>query len=364
MGTMTIPAAPEAITAEWLTAALREGGVIGDAKVASIDTEIVGAGVGFIGQLARVRLTYDVPEANAPSSLIAKFPIIDPSSRAIGNLFRLYEREVRFYEEIGTDAGLCAPRRYFSHADVDGDQYILLIEDMARARLGNDLEGCSIEQAELVVRSAAAFHARWWQSEALLKLAWMPFINDPVYQSAEHTYQQTWPLFLNSYGGRVSARVRKHGEALQNRVIALLDVLVQEPLTMSHGDYRADNMFFGPGAQELTLCDWQISSKCNPAFDIAYFLSMSVAADLRKAEEMRLLRLWHDGLAEGGVRGYGWDQALRDYRLGVLFSWIYVVISIGSLDAANERGMALFDTIFERRQHAFEELDVGELLPK
>jgi hypothetical protein len=364
MGTMTVPAAPEALTPEWLTSALREGGIIRSSSVTSAATEIVGAGVGFIGQLARVRLTYDTPEANAPASLVAKFPIIDPSSRAIGNLFRFYEREVRFYEEIGADAGLKAPACYYSHADVPGDEYIILLEDMGAAQCGNDLQGCTLGQAELVVRHAAAFHARWWQSEALLNLSWMPFINDPVYQSAEHSYQQTWPLFLNSYGDRVSPGVRKHGEALQHRVIALLDVLAQEPRTMSHGDYRADNMFFGPGADTLTLCDWQIASKCNPAFDLAYFLSMSVPPDLRKAEEMRLLHLWHDGLADGGVRGYGWEQALRDYRLGVLFSWIYVVISIGSLDPANERGMALFDAIFERRQHAFEDLDAGELLPK
>jgi hypothetical protein len=360
----TIPAAPEDIKAEWLTDALREGGVIGGARVTDIETEIVGAGTGFIGQLARVRLTYDRPEAGAPASLIAKFPTLDPGGREIGNLFRFYEREIRFYEEIGGNCGLKAPRRYFSHADVPGDQYILALQDLADARGGNDLEGCTLADAELVVRSAASFHARWWQRDELLKLTWMPFINDPVYQSAEHSYQQTWPLFLNMYGERLSPRLRQTGESFQHRVIALLEVLAQPPRTMSHGDYRADNMFFGPGTQELTLCDWQIASKCNAAFDIAYFLSMSIAPEMRRAEEMRLLRLWHEALLEHGVRDYAWEQALHDYRLGVLFSWVYVVIAIGSLDPANERGMALFDTIFERRRCAFEELDAGELLPR
>jgi hypothetical protein len=365
MSTLTVPAAPEAITPDWMTAALRESGVISTSRVTSIETEIVGAGVGFIGQLARVALTYDAREASAPASLIAKFPTLDPGGRQIGNLFRFYEREVRFYEEIGPDCGLCAPQRYFSHADVSGDQYILLLQDMdaAGAHVGNDLQGCTIEEAELVVRNAAAFHARWWQRDELLRLAWMPFINDPVYQSAEHSYQQTWPVFLGMYGDRLSARLRKDGEAMQTRVIALLELLRQPPLTMSHGDYRADNMFFGPAAGDLTLCDWQIASKCRGAFDIAYFLSMSIAPELRAREEMRLLRLWRDGLIEHGVPDYSWEQAQHDYRLGVLFSWLYVVIAIGSLDPANERGLALFNAIFERRRAAFEDLDAGKLLP-
>jgi len=362
---MTIPAAPEAITAEWLTGALREGGVIGDAKVASIETEIVGAGVGFIGQLARVCVTYDRPEqgAPAPASLIAKFPTLDPGGRAIGNLFRFYEREIRFYEEIGSDCGLRAPARYFSHADVPGDQYILLIEDMARARLGNDLEACTLADAELVVRSAATFHARWWESPSLDALAWMPDINDPVQQSAQPSYQQAWPVFLSMYGDRLSPGLRTTGEALQHQIVATLDKLAAGHRTISHGDYRADNMFFGPQDGRLTLCDWQISTRGRGAFDIAYFLSMSVTADARKREEMRLLRLWHDTLTGYGVRGYSWDEALRDYRLAMLFCWVYVVISIGSLDPANERGMALFNAIFERRAAALEDLDAGELMP-
>ena len=363
MGTMTVPAAPEAITPEWLTGALREGGVIRDAKVASIETEIVGAGVGFLGQLARVGITYDRAGAG-PASLIAKFPTLDPGGRAIGNLFRFYEREIRFYQEIGSDCGLRAPALYFGHADVPGDQYVLLIEDMAAARLGNDLEGCALAEAELVVRSAATFHARWWKSQALEALAWMPDINDPVQQSAQPSYQQAWPVFLNQYGDRLSPGLRATGEALQSQIIATLGQLAAGHRTISHGDYRADNMFFGPQDGRLTLCDWQISTKGRGAFDIAYFLSMSISAHARKREEMRLLHLWHDTLVEHGVRGYSWDEALRDYRLAMLFCWVYVVISIGTLDPANERGMALFTAIFERRAAAMEELDAGELMPK
>jgi thiamine kinase-like enzyme len=234
---------------------------------------------------------------------------------------------------------------------------------MERARLGNDLEGCTLAEAEVAVRSAASFHARWWESPRLAALTWMPDIDDPVQQSAEPSYQQAWPVFLSMYGDRLSPRLKAMGEVLQQRIVAVLNELAQRPLTLSHGDFRGDNMFFGPGADALTLCDWQITTKGRGAFDIAYFLSMSIPSDLRQQEEMRLVRLWHDGLTNGGVSGYSWEQALRDYRLAMLFCWVYVVISIGSLDPANERGMALFNAIFERRARAMEELNAGELMP-
>src|SRR5690242_4249691 len=94
-GKLEIPTSPDAITTEWLTDALRAGGTIDAASVTSFDAEIVGAGSGFLGILAKLDLHYDTAEPNAPRSIIAKFPTLDPGGREIGNLFRFYEREVR-----------------------------------------------------------------------------------------------------------------------------------------------------------------------------------------------------------------------------------------------------------------------------
>jgi hypothetical protein len=64
------------------------------------------------------------------------------------------------------------------------------------------------------------------------------------------------------------------------------------------------------------------------------------------------------------VQGYSWDQAVLDYRLSTLYSWMYVVIAVGSLDPANERGMALFNAWFERGSTAVDELACAELMPR
>jgi len=61
---------------------------------------------------------------------------------------------------------------------------------------------------------------------------------------------------------------------------------------------------------------------------------------------------------------YAFDDALRDYRRSVLYCHVYNVIAIGSLDAANARGMAVFTAWLRRRGAAIEELDGAELIPR
>ena len=49
MAQINIARSPEELTPAWLTAALRESGVIREASVTSTVSEPVGAGAGFIG---------------------------------------------------------------------------------------------------------------------------------------------------------------------------------------------------------------------------------------------------------------------------------------------------------------------------
>ena len=78
---------PLATTAAWLTSALREGGAIQDTAVKSFESEIVGEGAGFIGQLARLTLDYDHTDEGAPASLIAKFPSPVAENREVGDVY-------------------------------------------------------------------------------------------------------------------------------------------------------------------------------------------------------------------------------------------------------------------------------------
>jgi hypothetical protein len=58
---VTIASEVEHLTPEWLTSALGEGGV--EAEVAAVSSSRIGEGVGFIGQIHRLGITYADPAA-------------------------------------------------------------------------------------------------------------------------------------------------------------------------------------------------------------------------------------------------------------------------------------------------------------
>ena len=357
---MKTPRSPEEMTPEWLTMALQSRGAVKQAQVTARRIEPIGAGAGFLGQLARVHLEYDRAEQGAPLSAIVKLPTLDPGGREICRLFQFYEREINFYEHIASECSLRVPHLYYSKQHVEEDDFLLLLEDLRGVAMGDEVAGCSAQEAELAIRSIAGFHRTWWERPELDKIDWMPAVNAPVQQSAEPAYNEAWEPFVKTFGAHQSERMLKVGEAMKTHVIDLLNALAPAPRTILHGDWRLDNIFFGEGT--IAAIDWQISTIGRGAFDVGYFLSSCIEPEIRRAEEMRLLRLWHETVTEGDG-AYSWDDALTDYRRAVLFCNVYTVIGIGSLDAANERGVALFNAWLRRRTAAIEDLDAGELIP-
>ena len=357
-----IPRRFDDITPAWLTSTFRESGVLHAAGVSGLTVDPIGIGVGFLGQLARLRLTYHRPENGAPATAIAKLPTLEPGGRGICQLFQFYEREIQFYRDLGHAMPVRVPRCYASVMDVAADAYILLLEDLGDLPMGNDATGCSAAEAELAIRTIARVHGAWWESAELDRLAWMPTVNAPVHQMAEVAYQQALVPFLSAFGDHLSPKMRVITENLSAHIVDLQHAGSGFPRTVLHGDFRLDNLFFGPSG--VAVIDWQIACRGQGIFDIAYFLSGCVEPDVRRAEEMRLLRLWYELAAAGHAGRFSFDDALVDYRRSVLYCNLYNVIAIGSLDAANERGMKVFTAWIRRRSAAIEELDAGELMPR
>ncbi len=145
-----VPTGPEALTPEWLTRALRSSGTISRASVTSAEVRPLGEGRGFAGRLARVGLAYDVQEAGAPASLVAKFPTANSAVRATLTRLGLYERELRFYRELAPHAGVRTPLLYFGALDPAGTgagDSVLLLEEVAPSQTGDNLAGCAPHEA-------------------------------------------------------------------------------------------------------------------------------------------------------------------------------------------------------------------------
>ena len=160
---MEIPSGPDAITAGWLTSVLREGGAIDRANVVSVSAEPIADARGLTSQMNRLSVNYDLKEADAPRSIIAKFSSPTPEMRNRPDTIFAYEREVRFYQQIAHKTTLPTPTFYYGDIDTETGIHVLLLGDLAPAVSGSRVAGCSPEKAELAVRHIARFHAEWWE---------------------------------------------------------------------------------------------------------------------------------------------------------------------------------------------------------
>jgi Ecdysteroid kinase-like family len=364
MAALEIPKSVDSLSAEWLTAALQ--GSKADARIASFEYEPIAAGVGFLGKLGRLRLQYADGGNDLPRTLICKLPTLDEKSRQLAMMFRFYEREVSFYHEIGSRAGIRVPVLHYGAADPSNGDFIMLMEDLAPARVGDQLEGCTAQQAHLAIASIAKCHAAWWQDPRLASLGWLPATNDPIHHFAQPAYQQCWAPFVQFVGDRLTPALKRTGEELGANVIRMLDGIAGRPQTLVHGDFRADNLFFdGPdGSEALAAIDWQVSSRGGGVFDLAYFLSGNVSPQTRRAIEGDALKLYVQTLKEHGVQNYTFEECLEDYRHAVLYCLVYAVIIIGTLDPTNARGLATFHANFERVAAAITDLDAAAMMPR
>ncbi len=365
---MNVPDGFDDVTPQWLTAALGAGGHLSaGARVASVKGERVGEGLGFVGEIRRLILSYDGDGGGAPRSVIAKLPSAQKGSRALANLYGLYEREWRFYNELGRDVGIGTPRCYCAAGDAEKGRYALLLEDLAATgRIGDQLAGCSEAEALLAVRELAGMHAAWWSSPRLDSFDWMPLGADLVRAAMAFAYPNAWPVALDLFGKHTSPEVRAVIPGLAPRLVRLMEVIVAEaPLTILHGDYRLDNMFFGEGAahRRLAVFDWQSPNRGWAAYDLAYFMAGNVTAQQRRASEEEVLDAYYRVLAGAGVRGYSKDQLWLDYRRSMLVYLGIFTVSGATLDFSNERAMALTGAIFSRLSDAIMDLGALDLLP-
>jgi hypothetical protein len=364
MTALAIPTSPEAITPEWLTNALHAGGHILHGTVTSLQCERVGQGIGVLGRLYRLTPTYDPPATNGPRTLVAKITTDDPNARALVMGFHFYEREVRFYQELAGDVGISVPEAYYCTFDAATGDFVLLLEDLTGARLGDQVAGASDADVRVVMEELGKLHARWWNAPRLATLDWMPESNSPLNKAGLAPYPQAYPIFLDRFGHALPEGMARIGERLGPEINGILDRFSSGDKTLLHADSRLDNLFFAtrPGDPPLTMVDWQISNRGHGAYDVGYFITQSVEPELRQRHEREWLALYHQTLLQGGVSNFSLDDLVDQFRWAALFCFVYPVMGGAFGDLANERGLALFTATTRRSSAAILDWNAGELI--
>lgn len=337
------------ISAEWLSEVM-------GSRVDDVAVDVIGAGVGFMGQLARVRLV----SRDVPVSLIVKMPSSDPGAQMIGGMMRVWEREHRFYTEVAPKMrAVSIPQCIHSGTD----PFVLVLEDLAPALPGDQVKGPTPEQARTVIDSAAALHAEWMGRAELDSFDWMPDLNDPSTGMVAQLFSVGWPTFLARYADSLPERVLRWCEAFVPNIVDWIHTYDDWPVTLIHGDFRLDNMFFDDRGG-MTLIDWQLAMRAPSTTDLVYFIGTNLPTDTRRAMTDELIDRYCAELRGRGVPAEWADRTriLKGLTEGVLFYCTSFAASILTLDQANERGAALMDSLVQRAFSAADDLDAGGLL--
>jgi len=339
-------------------------GCLPEGRVTGVELSVIGEGVGFIGTVGRMALTYEGAAAGVPGSVIVKLPSEDPGSRMVGVAFGLYEREVRFYLDLAPQAGMDVPRAYFAKYDATVGQSVILLEDLQGGEFGDQVVGATPEQVALGIDAIATFHARWWESPDLAAYPWITSGIETIRQPIQLMYEGVWRTAIERFGHLFPDDIRALIPDFGRRTMAALDDMKSGPETLCHGDYRPDNLFFGGNERPLVVCDWQGPGRGPGVIDAAYFITGSLSPADRRAHEGELLRRYHAHLLEGGVSGYSFEQLMEDYRgyfAGVIAG---AVVLLGTLPEGNERGRKLIETTVDRFLTAMIDHDSLALLPE
>ena len=351
----------DAIDATWLTAALQEAGVATDAAVTAVRSRPIGTGQ--VGENIRFALDWSTSDPALPQSVVGKFPSTSEMSRATAVATETYLRELGFYRDLQDSSVIRTPHIYRLEDDLAHNRFVLLMEDITPAEQGDQIAGCSVEQARLALDSAADLHASTWDRAA--ELAEIPWIGAPDPESLRARvalYGMCWDGFEQRYADRLTPEQLDAGRWLGENLLRTAQAAAELTPCLAHNDYRLDNMLFGTGvgAPPLTVVDWQTVRPGAGAYDVAYFLGAGLLPDTRADAEEALVSDYVAALRDRGVDADS-DEIWRGYRLGSTSGYAMAVVA-SQIVEQTDRGDAMFGARAGRHAEQMLTLDVAGLV--
>lgn len=340
------PTTPDELTVEWLSA-------VTGTTVERFHAAPLGEGVGVIGWVNRVHL-----ESSAgPASVIVKFAARAPENRQVAVIYDMYGRELRFYRTLARRLPIRTPRCLAAEFDPDSQHFVLVLEDLADCRVGDQLGGADPADAERVVRLLAKLHAATWNR----RLDGVISHDFPAQRNGIAAgFRNGWPTVLERFPGLIGDTARGYAPDLEAAIPTLVRQLTETDQCLVHADVRLDNVLFD--GDDTILVDWQSVCTSSGEQDLAYFLTQSLSDDVWASHAERLLCVYHATLTEEGVTEHSLARCRHRFRIATLYLLSWAVVIAGTLDMGNDRGRALARALLARSLRSVEDVAAFELL--
>ena len=369
---------PATIDAEWMQRALAAGGASDYPAIRDVVVEDLGAASNAFGRLLRCHLTAAGGGAADPATVIVKLPPADRRAFRFARWMWMHERECLYYRRLARHARIRSPDLLYGDFDEDTHRFVLVLEDLRELEVPVQVAGVSAGRARLAVREIARLHGQFWGAVDCPALFGCRDIFAPkIRRFLQIAYLLCLPVVIERFGDSFSPQTRRLAEALGPRITAHFAAVSGVPRTLVHGDYRGENMFFGPevgagaaasgGASAgdgFAVVDWQGCGLGPGLYDVAYFLGTNVVPGNRRRIEHDALEEYHDIVCRLGARDFTFDDCWRSYRQNMLGVLVACIVGCGGLDLGFQRLHDLVKSALERALAAVEDLDVAEFLPR
>ncbi|KPF83245.1 phosphotransferase [Novosphingobium sp. AAP93] len=347
-------ASADQITPQWVQAVLQHAGIAAP-RVSLLNTKPIGHG--NLSATVRAEITYNANAADAVRSVIAKLTSGIGQAVEIAAAHDVYRRECEVYGFLGEEPPLATPRCFWRNVGPDGRTINLVLEDLSeRTRAGDQISGCSVAEAEAVAKELAGLHAAFWDDPRLATVDWL-YNRAAGAETAAATNTLAAKAFRERFAGRTDPALLG---AIDTVVADLPRHFAAMPRgrTLVHGEPRVDNVLFedGPEGSKAWLIDWQFADRGSPMFDLAYFLSGSLAVEDRRNIDESLLERHHAAITAIDP-AYSLAQARAEFA-GSLPLALYFTVGAVLAMPPSEHGDRLLLTLAERNVAALRDWGV------
>lgn len=353
-----VPPSADALTPEWLTAALCKHHP--GASVLAVEPVDGTAGT---SSRRRIRLRYNDAgtAAGLPETVYTKATALWTQRMVLG-LAGVVAGEAGFFSQIRPQLDIEAPRGFHAVCDPDSWRSMTLMEDIVAtqgATFCSPATEITRPRMESLLASMAAWHGAMWNSPRFQQdLAWMMTPAQFRTRTSALIALQKRSLIGAQRAERViPLKLLPRQQELWNAYGRSFELLSQGPMTLLHGDSHIGNTYMTRDGR-MGYGDWQIVQRGGWAYDYCYILNTALKVADRRNWERDLLRFYLDRLHAAGGEKLSFDKAWLQVRQSTMypyFAWVFT-IGAGRLQPAMQPDSVSIP-IIERTSHAIEDLE-------
>ena len=336
-----IPSDMGKVRDEWIADLLVVHGGLESGSISKIEREPMGEGIGQVGEFCKLVVTSNQDER---FSYFLKLRAPVEGMHQVALRYKMYENEVRFYQELAKTLDVRTPKVVFADYDPETENVALLMEFMDGWHSPDQISGASHHQACLAIQEIPKISAPYWNRTK--EIPWVATMKTDHFWSSIQDVKACEDIFYDRFGGDLSISRTEFGNLVDSWSRVLTE-LSEGLLTLTHYDYRIENLFFSAGEDRVAVIDWQLMACVKPSWDFAYLIGTNIDTSIRRENQQEYIQLYLDGLRQRGI-DYSERQLREDMKWTLLGLSVIPVIGGSNFDVDNDRSFELYRMISKR----------------